>query len=161
MKIWLQLFICLMMFVGCGKKPPIEKMTPCAVDLTLEPGESCRYTNSNDSLTFDFIFSVLDGGIHFPRMYLKSPEGIYGPESGPIIVGGGTSSSGSGDKKIIINSSTVQVCSGGKILEIKGASGSRIILPNRVGQKCFFATKNRNGSWTIKQLPRLTQSIPR
>ena len=134
MRLYLQLLICLMtflVFAGCS-----GPMMPCTVGLTLKPGESCRYTNSDDDFSFDFIFSAIDGGASFPHVHLKSPDGTYGPTSGPTARRGGESMVNNGNQMISINSSTAAICSG-----------------QGLNQKCFTARSNSDGSWTITGIP--------
>lgn len=145
MKFYLPLFICLMMFcvvAGCGP----SKMMPCTVGLTLKPGESCRYTASDNDYSFDFVFSAMDGGASFPKVYLKSPGGTYGPTGGPTALHGGTSTMRRfDDQAMSINSSTAAICLGSNIIEFMDRQDLK--------RKCFTARSNPDGSWTIKELP--------
>ena len=46
------------------------------------------------------------------------------------------------------------ICVGSKVLEIRGRHGSLTRMPGRgLNQKCFSASRNPDGSWTIKQIP--------
>ena len=135
MRLYLQLFVCLMTFLvvaGCGGG---SKM--CTVGLTLKPGESCRYTDNDDDFSFDIEFSAIDGGAKFPRVYVKSPDGTFGPTGGPAALHGGNAGVTIGDKTMIkIDSSTAKICSG-----------------QGLNQKCFTARSNSDGSWTITAIP--------
>ena len=131
-----------------------RNIMPCTVGLTLKPGENCRYTDSNKDFSFDFIFSAIKGGASFPYLDLKSPSGTFGPASGPIATTGGTTVDDYGVWKINIDPTVAQLCSGRSDFEIRSKSGSVVRLPGRgLGQKCFSASKNSDGSWTIQQIP--------
>ena len=123
------LLISLLFLVSCGLGTP----PPCTVGLTLKPGESCRYVSSNDNFSFDFIFSVVEGGVGFPRLALKSPSNTF--DESPWALNGGTLYVDRGDGlQISINQAVAQMCLEGK---------------------CFSASKNSDGSWTIKGIPLL------
>ena len=127
---------------------------PCTVGLTLKPGESCRYTDSNDDFSFDFIFSAIKGGASFPYLDLKSPSGTFGPASGPTALNGGTAiQSYSGDSNITIAPARAAICLGRSVFEIRGPGFASLPPGQDLGQKCFSASKNSDGSWTIQQIP--------
>ena len=133
MRLYLQLFICLMMFLvfaGCGSK------MPCTVGLTLKPGESCHYTDNDDDFSFDIEFSAINGGASFPHVHLISPNAAYGPGDGPTARLGSESMVNNGDQMLSVNSSTAAICSG-----------------QGLNQKCFTARRNSDGSWTITGIP--------
>ena len=150
--------IALLFLVSCHgmlNGQPRGNIMPCTVGLTLKPGESCRYTNSNDDFIFDFIFSAIKGGASFPYLDLKSPSlprAPFGPTNGPTALNGGTATqSYSGDSNITIAPARAAICLGRSVFEIRGPGFAS--LPPGLGQKCFSASKNSDGSWTIQQIP--------
>lgn len=127
-------------FAGCGVKVPptlkllgIKEIKPCTVGLQLKPGEGCRYVANNKDLSFDFIFYVVEGGAGFTGT-VKTPT--YSGPVGGLATSGGMIRNENGDVKTIITSTVAEICVG-----------------PAATQKCFSASRNSDGSWTVNRLP--------
>ena len=145
-------------FAGCGsKKVPstiellgVKEIKPCTLGLKLKPGEGCRYVDSNEDFSFDFIFYVVANGAGFHAGTAKTPSRAY-PVSGLAMSGGGISAGYFNDFILTINETDAQVCVGQVAIEDYRDF-------DLAARKCFSASKNRDGNWTVDRLPLLTGS---
>ena len=133
-------------FTGCSNKIPptlkllgIKEINPCALNLKLKPGTSCRYVANNEDFSFDFIFYVVQNGAGFTGT-VKTPN--YSGPVGGIVIGSGMITDTNGDVKTTITSTLATICVGQPV-EQKHATT----------QKCFSAVRNRDGSWIVNNLP--------
>ena len=142
---------------GCGGKVPstlkllgIKEIKPCTLGLKLEPGESCRYVDSNEDFSFDFIFYVparrFGHGAGFHAGTVKTPSGTY-PIGGVAMSGGVISNRLSNDLIVTINKTGAQICVGQVTVQ------DYRDFDLAVTQKCFSASRNSDGSWTVNRLP--------
>lgn len=143
---------------GCGGKVPhtlklfgIKEIKPCTLGLKLEPGEGCRYDDSNEDFSFDFIFFVAADGAGFHAGTVKTPSGTY-PIGGMAMSGGRISNQLSNDLIVTINETSAQICVG------QVAVQDYRDFDLAATQKCFSASRNSDGSWTVKGLPLPTGS---
>ena len=141
---------------GCGGKVPptlklmgIREIKPCTLGLKLKPGEGCRYVDSNEDFSFDFIFYVparrFGHGAGFHAGTVKTPSGTY-PVGGVAMSGGVTSQRLSNDFILTINSTVAQISVGQVVVQ-----DYKDFDPAK--KKYFSASRNSDGSWTVNRLP--------
>lgn len=142
------LLLGMLIITGCGVKLPSLEVYPAEVGLKLKTGEACRYTYKDDKYDLNFLFAVISSnGASFADVNIKTPENHI--TSGGTALNGGSIIVERSDVKLGINGSSAQVCVEKKRPPIRAGSYGNFYSMG----KCFTATRNPDGSWSIKNLP--------
>ena len=138
-------------FTGCGGPVPdtlkllgINEIKSCTLELELEPGTGCRYVANNEDFSFDFIFYVVESGAGF-KGTVKTPT--YSGPVGGLATSGGMITDPNGNVKTTITSTVAEICVGQAVVQ------DYRDFDLAATQKCFSASRNSDGSWTVNRLP--------